>query len=404
MRVIAYSSGARPCGIADYHAKLAQALTPHLACDTHPLPTGTVYRDQPWPLLQRRRQYIHLASKSRAYDAALLNLVVQWNGSRAGENMLPTFINHLRGPLLMIVHEWPPSPEPEPATESWRRRAMSGAASLISRLERGGLAYEQWLSRRLFGRAAHLLVHAEALRDRLLAAGVPTDRVSFRMHPVPELPVTGDTTFADHLRQRLAGRRIIVLFGFPHPRKSLELAVQALPNLPSDAMLLFVGGIDGTFRQQYVRSLVEMSERLGVSDRVVFVGEVPEPQLAATLSLAEFALAPFSYATGSGSFSYLMAAGVPIVATALPEHQALVRDGAGILLFERGDAAALQHAATGLLNDRHKRQALAAQNRAFANRYTYGGLADFIHDRLHDMVSAPSHEHVQRRPAATTPL
>ena len=401
LRLIAYSSGAWPCGIADYHSKLSRGLSAHLSCDTERLPTGTVYRDQPLALLARRRQYVKMASKSRGYDAALINLVTQWNGSRAGEHMLPAFMNHLRGPLFLIVHEWPPLPEQEPLTGSLPRRAIVAAARAASRLERRGLPFEQWLQQKLFGRAAHMLVHAEALRDKLLSAGVPAERVTFRIHPVPELAEPGDTAFADSLTQRFPNRRFIVLFGFPHPRKSLELAVQALPQLPPDVMLLFVGGIDGDFRRQYVQSLMETAECLWVRDRVAFVGEVPEPSLAATLSLAAFALAPFSYATGSGSFSYLMAAGVPIVATDLPEHQALVRDGAGITLFERGNGGALLRAVNELLGDRDKRQALAAQNRAFANRHTYAGLAALIHERVNEMVTAPSQQHAHRKPAPT---
>jgi glycosyltransferase involved in cell wall biosynthesis len=381
MRLIAYSSGAWPCGIADYHAKLAQSLAARLHCDTIALPTGTVYRDHPRALLRRRREYTGLAARSAGYDASLLHLVTQWNGSRAGENMLPAFLNHLRGPLFMLVHEWPPSMDPE--SGSGPRRVVANATEMASRLlERGGLAYDAWLQRRLFARAEHILVHAEALRDRLIAAGVPPHRVTFCIHPVPELPQERDVTYARSLRQRFAGRRLIVLFGFPHPRKSLELAVQALPDLPSDVMLLFVGGVDGAFRQQYVRSLLDLADRLAVRDRVEFVGEVPETSLAATLSLAELALAPFSYATGSGSFAYLMAANV---------------------LFDRSDPAALVDTVQGLLNDADRRYALAAQNRAFVNRHTFSNLAGMVHGQVSDMIRARPQERAQQR-SAVTPL
>ena len=60
---------------------------------------------------------------------------------------------------------------------------------------------------------------------------------------------------------------------------------------------MLVGGIEGEFRQHYVRSLQQLGSSLGVLDRMEFLGEIPESSLPFAFELAEFALAPFSYAT-----------------------------------------------------------------------------------------------------------
>jgi len=156
--------------------------------------------------------------------------------------------------------------------------------------------------------------------------------------------------------------------------------------LPADVMLMFVGGIDGEFRRHYVQSLQKIASGLGVLDRIEFLGEIPEPSLPFAFELAEFALAPFSYATGSASFSYLISEGVPIVASQLPEHETLAEDSAGIVMFKTGDISALAHEVNRLLNDQERRRRLAAQNRAFAERHTYNNLAAMIHDRLEEML------------------
>jgi len=388
MRIVGYTSGAKPCGIADYHRKVeAGLIAAGVQCDTVPLPTTSVYRDRPMALWKQRQLYAGLASRSRAYDAAMLDLLTQWNGFRSGENTLPAFVNHLRGPLFMIVHEWPPEIASESQSQSLPKQMAEQVVGLASRIgELGGLTYEEWMAKRLFARASHILVHARALRDRLLAVGIPSERVTFQIHPIPSVKVRASSKVVEEFAQRFAHRRKIVIFGFPHPRKTLEQAIQALPQLPSDVMLMLVGGIEGEFRQHYVRSLQQLGSSLGVLDRMEFLGEIPEPSLPFAFELAEFALAPFSYATGSGSFSYLISEGVPIVASDLPEHQTLAEDGAGMVMFKTGDPSALAREVNGMLNDQERRRRLAAQNRALAERHTYNGLAAMIHDRLEEMM------------------
>ena len=388
MKIVGYTSGAKPCGIADYHQKVeAGLIAAGVQCDTVALPTTSVYRDRPLALWKERQLYAGLASRSRAYDAVMLDLLTQWNGFRTGENMLPAFINHLRGPLFMIVHEWPPVIDSKSDSQSLPKRMVTQLAGLAIRLsERKGLPYEEWMAKRVFARADHILVHARVLRDRLLAVGIPEERVTFQIFPIPKVQERVRSTVVDEFARRFAHRRKIVVFGFPHPRKTLEHAIQALPQLPADVMLMFVGGIEGEFRQHYVRSLQEIATGLGVLDRIEFLGEIPEPSLPFAFELAEFALAPFSYATGSASFSYLIAAGMPIVASDLPEHETLVQDGAGIVMFKTGDVSALAGAVNGLLNDQEGRRRLAAQSRAFAERHGYNNLAALIHDRLEAMT------------------
>jgi len=135
MKIVGYTSGAKPCGIADYHRKVeAGLIAAGVQCDTVPLPTTSVYRDRPLALWKQRQMYAGLASRSRAYDAVMLDLLTQWNGFRTGENTLPAFINHLRGPLFMIVHEWPPVIAEEDDSPSLPGQVVKQFAALASRI------------------------------------------------------------------------------------------------------------------------------------------------------------------------------------------------------------------------------------------------------------------------------
>jgi len=386
VRVIAYSSGAWPCSIADYHNKLVREFDSSIQCESLTFPTDSVYRDQPLQLWQRRRHYAQLAATSRSYDVALIQFITHWNGLRDGEYALPVFANHLARPFALILHEWPPTPDSDVAPAGVKRVLTEAFAVAAKRWDRRGFSSDTWFREHFLRRAGHIFVHSEALRDQVLSAGIPASRVSFIVFPVLELP-SGDTSVADTVAARFAGHRIIVIFGFPHPRKSLELAIQALPDLPRDVALLFVGGIDGTYRQQYVSSLIQLAGRLGVEERVEFVGEVAETALRAVFERAQFALAPFAYATGSASFAYLMAAGVPIVASDLPEHRMLHREGAGLSLFDRGNVAALVAAANGLLADADQRASLSLQSRAFVKRHSFASFANVVAARLRELAA-----------------
>ena len=221
MRVVGYTSGAKPCGIADYHQKVAAGLTAlDVQCDTVALPTGSVYRDQPLALWRRRQLYAGLAARSSAYDAVLLNLLTQWNGFRTGENMLPAFINHLHGPVFMTLHEWPAMLAPESGLQSLSKEIVTQLVGLASQFgERRGIPYEQWMANHVFGRASHILVHADALRDRLLALGIPAERITLETFPIPSLPARASSEIVDEFAQRFAHRRKIVNLRIPASAK-----------------------------------------------------------------------------------------------------------------------------------------------------------------------------------------
>ena len=110
-RVIAYTSGADPCGIADYHGRLAEHL-PELERSV-PLPTRIVLRDLLLALVKQRILCTGaLAAEADGDHVVLLQMISSWNGLRLGEYLLPTFLDRLRPPVVAVLHEWPElSPE-----------------------------------------------------------------------------------------------------------------------------------------------------------------------------------------------------------------------------------------------------------------------------------------------------
>jgi glycosyltransferase involved in cell wall biosynthesis len=97
--------------------------------------------------------------------------------------------------------------------------------------------------------------------------------------------------------------------------------VTALKHLPPDVSLALIG--DGKLRNQ----LVELAKNLGVSDRLLTVFPVNPFNISSTLSQTDAAVvltSPDYQIALPNKFFEAVAAGVPIVGTALPEVRALI--------------------------------------------------------------------------------
>jgi glycosyltransferase involved in cell wall biosynthesis len=381
MRLTCYSSGAWPCGIANYHRHLAAELALHMECETAFLPSVAVRRSDIPGLLRRRHEYAALAARADGSDAALVEFITFWNGTRAGEDMLPVFLKRLRAPLYLILHEWPEIPLTEAHSGRLITRTLKKfGVKAYRKFAFNGSPYECWLADALFGRARRIWVHSEELQSRLIASGVSPERVTLSIHPT--FPAPEPTWSNDEVDERFktAGRRVLLLFGFPHPRKNYELALEALAQLPSDVIAVLAGSTSGEFRQRQAEQLHLKAHQLGVGDRFILTGELGEGEIASLFHRSILGIAPFRYATGSGSISYFAAAGLPVVASDLPSLRMLVDDGAGILLFPEGDATALASVVSSLLDDPAARGNLRTKNLQFAARHSFEHLAlDFAH-------------------------
>jgi glycosyltransferase involved in cell wall biosynthesis len=177
--------------------------------------------------------------------------------------------------------------------------------------------------------SSFLAPRMEALRPRLavIPAGVDLGRFS----PAGE---------ADGMvRQFAAGRPVIFfLAGLDqaHYFKGLHVLLQALTVLPN--VVLAVGG-DGDLRPGYEAQ----AARLGVSERVRFVGKITDAALPAHYRAANVVALPSIDRTEAFGLVLLeaMACGRPVVASRLPGVRTLVEEGRNGYLAEPGNAADL---------------------------------------------------------------
>ncbi|MHB8573613.1 MAG: glycosyltransferase family 4 protein [Candidatus Dormibacteria bacterium] len=174
-------------------------------------------------------------------------------------------------------------------------------------------------------------------------------------------------TLAEH---GITGRFVLAV-GTVEPRKGFDVLIQAFAELCRDdheTTLLLAGGAGWKNSE-----VLSMPERLGLGDRVRFVGFVDDVALRSLMAECTAFVVP-SLDEGFG-FPALeaMAAGAPVVAThagAIPEVT-----GDAALLVRPGDAEALQEALRRILRDPDLRGRLSTQGRARAGLFTWAEAA-----------------------------
>lgn len=169
----------------------------------------------------------------------------------------------------------------------------------------------------------------------------------------------------------LAGK-LLLSVGHLIERKGHHIAINALSLLPADVRLLIAGG--GPERA----ALQRQAQLKGVSDRVQFVGVVPQTDLKWWYSAAD-ALALCSSREGwANVLLEAMACGTPVIATNIWGTPDVVSTpNAGVLMAERS-ANGLANAWAGLFQKYPERQSTRAHAETFSwDATTQGQLALF---------------------------
>ncbi|MEL7491382.1 MAG: glycosyltransferase [Pseudomonadota bacterium] len=214
--------------------------------------------------------------------------------------------------------------------------------------------------------AESVICVASALRDALIDIGAPSEKLRVLRNGVDL-----DTFKPFDKREARTEFSIppdvplVVSVGHLIDRKGHDIVIEALASLP-DARLAIAG--DGERRA----SLVARAERLGVKDRVRFLGAIPHENLARLYSAADVLALGSSREGWPNVLLEAMACGAPAVAAPIWGCGEVIADpAAGALASERTPAAFAQTLAAVLSNPPPR-----SQTRAYAEQFSWDETAE----------------------------
>lgn len=145
--------------------------------------------------------------------------------------------------------------------------------------------------------------------------------------------------------------------------KRVDGIIEALSELPEDVQLLVAG--DGDMLDEWTA----LASRLGITERVHFLGNVPYERIPALIRAAEVFILNSEYEGLSHTLLEVSALGTPIVCTGVCGNPEVVEDEVNGLTVPTGDSTALGAAIARLLADKGMQQRFVDEGLARMDRF-----------------------------------
>ncbi len=337
----------RQCGLATYTGDVADALRqryPAMKLDHYAMDdgSGVSYPDNILTIdAENPAAYREAAEHIEASGAEAIWLQHEYGifGGEAGSHILE-LTSATRLPLIVTLHTVLEQPRDE----------------------------EDEVLRRLVDHAERAIVMAAKAAEILQRRyGVPYERIRVIPHGVPDRPQRDP----DELKPRFGWqrRKVLMTFGLLAPDKGIQHMIEAMPAIVRrhpDALYEIVGAThpnlvrrDG---ERYRTMLMDRARELGVEDHVRFVDRfVEQDELLDMLQASDIYVSPYlnMAQVTSGTLSYAVAVGKPVIATPYVHAREILADGNGMIV-PAADPAALAEASIGLLSDDKRRRAIAS--------------------------------------------
>jgi glycosyltransferase involved in cell wall biosynthesis len=227
--------------------------------------------------------------------------------------------------------------------------------------------YYQFMLRPAARRAARVLTVSEYSRRQIVAwAGLDPERVVVVGNGV-------DAAFSPHGARHRPGFRYLLYFWNGKPHKNALRLLQAFAGLADTQVRLLVSSApDDELRHQALR--------LGVHDRVVFAGGIPEAELPAYYRGAEALAFPSLYEGFGLPALEALACGTPVVTSKITSLPEVVGDAA--VLVDPYDPASITQGLQRVLDDPDLRARLSAAGPERARCFSWATTAARVQEAL----------------------
>lgn len=333
----------RECGIATYSQDLIKALNNKFN-QSFTIKICPIESDNEQHIYNERVDYILNVDQAYAFNKlaksinenpAISIVVIQHEFGffeKKGGNF-KQFLNTLIKPIVMVFHTVLPNPNEALRLKVQRIAAVSQSIIVMTKT------------------SAKILIedyHLQSQKINIIPHGT---------HLVPHLKKD-----ILKLKYKLSGKKILSTFGLLSSGKNIETTLNALPAIVAkhkDVLFLIIGKTHPTIvkneGEKYRTTLQQKVNELGLQDNVSFINHfLPLPDLLEYLQLTDIYLFTSKNPNQavSGTFSYAMSCGCPIISTPIPHAKEVLQSDAGIIIdFESPNQ--LSKAVINLLDDEH---------------------------------------------------
>ena len=241
------------------------------------------------------------------------------------------FLNDINKPIIMVFHTVLPNPD-----NLWKTKVN------------------------YFVEACACVIVMTNNSARILADDykIPESKITVIPHGTHLVPHLDKTVLKE--KYKLSSRKVFSTFGLLGEGKSIETTLEAMPDIIKahpDALFIVIGKTHPNILKEegekYRQKLQLRVQELGLQNHVQFINKYLElPELLEYLQLTDIYLftSKDPNQAVSGTFSYAISCGCPIISTPIPHALEVLSDEAGIIIdFE--DSKQLTEAVNRLLDD-----------------------------------------------------
>jgi glycosyltransferase involved in cell wall biosynthesis len=342
----------RECGIATYSQDLIQALHQQFehsfSCTICALESDTeqhLYAHPPKFILNTSQRYDFAQTAWNINNDENIQWVViqhEFGFFASKEKEFKLLFDRIIKPIIFVFHTVLPNPNSQ--MKSWVQDMAAVASSII-----------------VMTRDA-----AQILSTNYQIAPYKITVIPHGTHLVP--PVDKEELKTTH---NASGRKVLSTFGLLSLSKNIETTLDALPEIIQihpEILFLILGKTHPSVVKQEgekYRSLLEQKVKdLHLESHVRFVNQyLPLPILLEYLQLTDIYLftSKDPNQAVSGTFSYALSCGCPIISTPIPHAKEVLSDRNGIII-DFGQSDQLAQAVIALLDDHEKRSFMSSDS------------------------------------------
>lgn len=244
--------------------------------------------------------------------------------------------------------------------------------------------HERRVAEALIARSSQIMVMAQRGREILLSHyNVPDSKIAVIPHGVPDRPYVDPETMKPLLGWQ--DRPVILTFGLLAPDKGIDVMIQAMPDVVArhpDTLYVVLGATHPNIVREQGGEILRddlkaLARALGVDRNVAFVDHyVEQEELLDQLQAADIYVTPYlnPAQVTSGTLSYAVGMGKPIVSTPYVQAREVLGDNVGCLVPFR-DPQAMAQALCSLLDDKLLSETHAARAYAYGRTMIWSELA-----------------------------